>query len=265
MQKSPQFWDSLNMNARRACAKEPLLSFHPPETEVRIPHVAFRSSSDRRPPLADMIAAGRGAADVRIRLYLFVLALTRIGGPHPILRSTGDWALILNFIPEGRERNRKFRAQAARRVARAIDYLVDAELVRQPAQGQLHIAGYDLEKIEWSENRGRYVAVPVSLWTNGTISTLSGRANLALLALLDQEDEPGREIRMPRRRKTLYAVSNDTWYEGLKELEQFGLIHRVEGTKAFSAKANPKLGQDRYRTRWKVNHRSLTKKARLTF
>ncbi|MEV0971367.1 hypothetical protein [Microtetraspora glauca] len=77
--------------------------------------------------------------------------------------------------------------------------------------------------------QGRYVGVPIELWTEGWIIDLSA-TGLALLFIL-MELQGGHK--MPRYvttyRREAYGLSADTWTRARKELEHNGLlkVHRI--------------------------------------
>jgi DNA-binding transcriptional MocR family regulator len=72
---------------------------------------------------------------------------------------------------------------------------------------------------------GRYVQVPLDIWTHGWLLTLSGRA-LALYLVL-REASGGvlsRSATLSTSRKMQYGLSDDTWTRATRELEEAGLL-----------------------------------------
>ena len=76
---------------------------------------------------------------------------------------------------------------------------------------------------------GRYITLPPTLWSNGWMAALSGRALLVLMALIVQNDidsEPAIFI-SPSIREGLYGITEDTFSRGAFELEFWGLVTRT--------------------------------------
>lgn len=278
-----------------ACGTEALLTSAPSSHVVEIPQRVIRQPKRRLgtpgPPVIEMITAGRGGADVRIRIYLWLFALlsTRGYGSLDLKRTTGEWATLLNVMPDGSEGNQRKRVLAARRVARALAYLKEANLIGRPEPGVVRLldpdrSGWDYQP--WSKHdrdareqerqrihgiyldrtdlrRGAYweddpLRLPAALWTNGTISALPAPALAVLLILWDYETKRGPIIDVPKSRAYEYPVSHSTWHRGTTELERLELITRHQGALVFPAvTSNPKVREDRHRVRWALNHTNL--------
>ena len=77
----------------------------------------------------------------------------------------------------------------------------------------------------WEGREGtRWITIPIELWANGWIRSLSGRA-LALYIVL-RELTGGRTAgtSVPRGRRAEYGFSYETWKRGCDELEESGLL-----------------------------------------
>jgi hypothetical protein len=267
---------------------------------VEIPQRAIRQPKRRTdtpgPPLIEMIAAGRGGADVRIRIYLWLFALlsTRGFGDLDLKRTTGEWATLVNVMPDGSEHNQGKRVLAARRVGRALTYLEECKLIGRPEPGVIRLldpdrSGRDYQP--WTQHdrdarererdrihgiyldrtdlrRGAYwednpLRLPATLWTSGTISGLPAPALVVLLVLWDYERGIAGVFDIPKSRPYEYPLSHATWHRGTTELERLGLITRHLGALVFpGTNTNPKMHEDRHRVRWALNHTALEAPAR---
>lgn len=302
--RSPDPRTSLGLTAQRldAARAEPLLASVGVGHMVEIPQRAIRQPRRKqgkpKPPLIEMLAAGRGAAEVRLRLYLWLWASlsTREFGNLDLKRTTGEWAELLDVMPEGATHNQGKRAIASRRVARAQAYLQDQGLVARPEPDVLRLLdpdGSGRDYRPWSEDdvrerereqdrledfyahrtdlrrsqhwEMRPLRLPASLWTNGTISALPATALVALLILWDLEDEPGTVTSVRKSRPYEYPMSHDSWTRGTATLTRTGFVHRHNGALVLPASnANPKVTEDRYRVRWAIDHERLTAAGRRT-
>lgn len=283
-----------------ACLSEPLLSSIGPGHVVRLPQRALRQPRRRpdipAPPLIRMLAAGRGSAEVRVRIYLWAWAClsTRNYSSIDLRKPTLDWAAIANLIADdtpGAKTHKEMTARkeamasAGRRVTRAIDYLESEKLISRPKPDLLCLLDPDCsgrpyepwspaviaERRKERDDLYRFyasridyrrsqvwedepLALPATLWTNGTISALPAAAIIVLLILLDYEAEPGDLIKVPKSRAYEYPVAHSTWHKGLSNLESAGLIQKEPGPLVFSAtNANPRIVTDRHRARWRIN------------
>ncbi len=286
--------DHLDPGVLAACRTEPLLSSLGPGHLVELPQRVLRQPKRRPgvapPPLIRMLGAGRQAAEVRVRTYLWLWASlsTRHYADVNLRRTTGEWARLVGVLTDDAVHHQRKRAEAARRVSRAIHYLSSECLVakagdhvitlldpdgsatpyrpwsnderaeRERARGDLSRAyGYrtDYRRSQvWEDNP---LMVPATLWTNGTITTLSAAATVALLVLWDYETKPGAIIDLPKSRAYEYPVTHSTWHKGLAELETNGIIRRKPGALIFTAGNNPRTDTDRHRNRWRIEHLSL--------
>lgn len=146
MHVGPEFLrDSLTERSRTACRSEPLLASMGPDHLVEIPQRVLRQPHRRAdlptPPLIRMLATGRGAAEARLRTYLWTWAAlsTRSYSNVDLRKPALEWAALANVLPdddlelEAHPRHGARDAQvraATRRVSRAIEYLQSERLVR---------------------------------------------------------------------------------------------------------------------------------------
>lgn len=288
-----RFDEELSPTARSACRKELVLSSVDPRTTlIELPQRAIRRphTSAPIPPLAEMLAVGRGGADVRVRLYLWLWATSAARNFEPYRRTSGEWALLLNLLPAGRERNHRTRNAAARRVTTASRYLEGVDLILRATRGTLRVLDPDrsgnryeqrtsadfralsAKRAELSRRFGITnfnhtdvweeppLYVPVALWLNGSVSGLSGAALAAFLLLWDirerEADDDG-TIWVPKTKAYQYCIRNDVWHKGVSELVQFGCVHRVKGKVLFAAGTNPRVAAARHRVGWRLNRKRL--------
>ena len=286
--------DHLDPGVSAACRTEPLLSSLGPGHLVEVPQRALRQPKRRQgvapPPLIRMLGAGRQAAEVRVRTYLWLWASlsTRHYADVNLRRTTGEWARLVGVLTDDAVHHQRKRAEAARRVSRAIHYLSSERLVAKAGDHVITLLdpdglGHPYEPWTAEERAGRQqdrddlsrfygsridyrrsrvwedepLEVPAALWTSGTITALSAAAIVTLLVLLDYEPEPGGTINVPKSRAYEYPVTHTTWHKGLSDLETVGIIKREPGPLVFAAGANPKVTTDRHRTLWRIDHRTL--------
>ena len=238
-----------------------------------------------------MLSAGRQAAEVRVRVYLWLWAMlsTRDYTNLELRRTTGEWAALVGVLTDGAEHHQHKRAAAARRVSRAIDYLISQRLVARSGTDTLTLLDPDgsgdpyepwTEEIRAGRAEGREdlfrfygdrtdyrrswvweedpLQIPATLWSNGTITALPAAAIVALLVLWDHEEAPGELIVVPKSRAYEYPLTHSTWHKGLHELETLGIIDREQGPLVFAAtNANPLVTTDRHRVQWRINHHAL--------
>jgi hypothetical protein len=273
------------------CRDEPLLSGLGVDHVLELPQrvIRRRTPSDPAPPLAQMISTRRG--DVRVRLYLWLWALVGARGQPrtPYRRTSGEWALLLNLLAEPAANNQRARAAAARRVSRAGDYLESHSLIRRTRRDEIQLldptghgepfeprsevelADRDRRRAElarWTNPRTRELwedpplKIPAALWTNGTVSALSGAALATLLLLWDQPESEDGYRWPPRIRTHQYGLSSDTWQNGTTELLELGCIRRRQGALLFRGGSNIHVDTDRYAYGWKIDRNRLLGKDR---
>jgi hypothetical protein len=85
----------------------------------------------------------------------------------------------------------------------------------------------DGEGKEWPRiEKGRYVTIPIELWTKGWILKLNGRSLAVYMALLELTGgtQAGEGRFLPGERKRQYGLSDDTWTRATRELQDLGLL-----------------------------------------
>jgi hypothetical protein len=206
------------------------------EMQVRRIFIARVHPDEPDPPLATMLRGGRGG---RVRLLLY-LSLLWVGAspPHDVTFPARAWAELLGLDdPPG---------NGARRIRDALEWLQDNGFVRavlhpgQPTQVQLRkengqderysVPGAATAKAKKvgkaPSGNDLYVRLPPTFWTEGWIATLSGPAVAMLLILLSERGaRTGTVIWFtPETAKKRFALSDDTRFRGLQELENHELI-----------------------------------------
>lgn len=185
-------------------------------TVVRLPIDFIRASEyGVKPPLARLAKLGES----RLRLYL-TLKMIAAKAPHEMRAlPPRQVATMLNFNdPTG---------SGIRVAQEALTALVKAKFVTRVSRpGMLadltiNTPGAPRRR----EDEKRWTNLPIELWTNGWIITLSGRALTAYIAV--REVTGGRETTgtwIDGEKRSLYGLGDEIWRLGCKELEQFGII-----------------------------------------
>lgn len=170
------------------------------------------------PPLARLLAR-RGTTQLRVYLLMLMVATEH---PHTADRTAYDVATMLGLgDSEG----------ARRRVEQAFRGLAELRLMkRTPIPGRttrttiLHPRG-DGSPWNSASLKPPYVTLPLSLWRNGWIVALSGRALSLLVVLRDLTGgRPGDSAWADGETKRQYGISEDTWTRASKELVEAGLL-----------------------------------------
>ena len=169
--------------------------------------------------------------------------------PHTTTFPLVDYAVVLGLD--------KPKAAGTAAIRRGIQHLESNELIRAdrrkgvvPTLQLLREDGtatpYSLPTDKRSSAgdtpEGRYFTLPPTLWSNGWMAALSGRALLVLMALIvqnDINDEPAIFI-SPSIRESLYGITEDTFSRGAFELEFYGLVTRTSAParRSWSASGN---------------------------
>jgi hypothetical protein len=118
----------------------------------------------------------------------------------------------------------------ARRVSRNLKWLSDERFIvldprpGRPAAITLLDAGGFGGKYKRPAEDGRYVGMPIELWTQGWILSLSAIALALLFALVEHQGgyDEARYVLADRRER--YGLSPDTWTLARKELEHEQLL-----------------------------------------
>jgi hypothetical protein len=212
--------NDLTPNARR------LLSWMVSTSKRRVVPLAvdfIRREDGQPPPLAKLLRGGRGG-DVRLKLYLSMnlLAVREPFDVRPLPARV--WAEMLNLPnPE---------TNGARRVNEALTSLEHQNLIsledRRPGKPtRVYLLSHAGDGKQYSRPRRTWVNLPVAFWKNGWIVALSGRA-IALFLILSElqggrDPAEGTWVR-PDRARLHYALSEDTWTRGVKELKQAHIV-----------------------------------------
>ena len=186
--------------------------------------IEFIRREDRLPPpLAKLLRGGRGG-DVRLKLYLS-MNLLAVRDPFDVRPLPARvWAEMLELPnPE---------TNGARRVNEALTSLEHHKLIsiedRRPGRPpRVYLLSHAGDGEKYSRPRRTWVNLPVAFWQNGWIVKLSGRA-IALFLILS-ELKGGRDTAegvwvRPDRARSHYALSEDTWTRGVKELKEVELV-----------------------------------------
>lgn len=286
---------------RAAIENDPFVRAAGREATVPLPQRAIRQPGrwpGYAPPIPSLLTSGQRGADVRVRLYLWIWFTCSVRGfsTQPIRRTTGDWAVLLNLCPD--VSSPRIRAIAARRVARAAAFLKEQELIGRPREGEWRLldpTGSGDPYQPWTSDQAterehrwlkyeqqwglaadrrrtpvweeRPIDLPVQLWTNGSVSILSGRALAVLIVLLDYEQRlgsDGGDFRVPKSRPYEYPLSHHVWQDGTEELALLGYVLKRKGERIFRADpSDPRRATDRHRTSWRIDHRNRVRAARL--
>ena len=183
----------------------------------------FRRSraQDPPPPLARLLRGGRGG-EVRLKVYMSILLIC-VKRPHKVTRQPSSWAALLSLDDPHRN--------GARRVSDAIKWLeANGLIATEPRAGGpaeitlLSQLGAGEPYVRPTPAVG-YANVPVELWENGWIVTLSAAALAMLLIITDMQ--AGKLLPawlVPAEARDRYAISADTWTKGTRELADLGLL-----------------------------------------
>ncbi|MEV8357449.1 hypothetical protein AB0P30_11585 [Micrococcus luteus] len=202
------------------------------KSAVRLPteFVRDRRAQNPKPPLAQMLRGGGH----QLHTYLTIL-MKATKAPHETKVTTGELAAMLH--PEGVTESGK------RKIASEIKKLegprppmlqVKREPGRVPAVLVLHPDGSGKG---WDANRlsSPYITLPIELWANGWILTLTPRA-LGLFVVL-RDLTHGRSASetawVDPIRKKQYGLSGDTWTRATNELKDAGLLTVTQKVSSF--------------------------------
>lgn len=207
------------------------------ELQLRRTFLLGRAGRDELPTLAHLIRGGRGG-EVRLKLYLSILWVGA-SYPHDVTFPARTWAELLG-LPSP-------TSHGARRVREAIDFLVESSLLaetrrpglpteltllREDRSGNKYTVPGAASAQAKARGRGleshRYVRLSSAFWSRGWIAVLTVPGLVALLTLLVEQrgPEPSPVWLAPDVAVDRYAISNQTRYRGLKELQQYGLVSR---------------------------------------
>jgi hypothetical protein len=194
-----------------------------PREFARIPR-----PTDTATPLSEMFAHG----DVTMKVYITLVLLTR-RPPHELYRVFPDhyWAEMLGC--EELNDADPIPGAGTKRVKRAMTFLQsggpdgDGWISRARVSGR----GYSIRVTHLKQTQAPWIGVPVELWSRGWINVMSARALFVYLCLrlvlAGKGDEIGAHV-SPADRKG-FAIKDDTWQRGVKELEKLGLARSETG------------------------------------
>ncbi|WP_404352319.1 hypothetical protein LG324_05250 [Phycicoccus jejuensis] len=201
---------------------------------VQLPIDFVRDPSEGDTPLHQIGSDGRGQG-LRLKLYLSMVMLAtkepRQLRPYP----ASAYATMLS-IPDP-------AGQGARRVNQAQRWLRDAGFIQRVENGTHppHVTILPLPELgDWG---GRWITLPLDLWSNGWIHVMSGRALSIYVVLRELTGGRPDGSAADGRRKRQYCLSDETWARGAKDLQEIGLLRVmriVDATDPF-ARRQPRL------------------------
>ena len=184
------------------------------------PSFVLAGESGGIPPLAKMIQGGRGGA-VRLKLYLCITMMAT-GIPYDLRRSPAPtrWAELLALPQDGGPRRvssnlRWLEKNSYISIHRQPPHTPTITLLAPDGTGKPYVL---------PRHGGRYLGVPVELWTEGWIIDLSATAVALLLCLLELQGGHTKPRYVTKERRARYRLSSDTWTRATKELEDCGLL-----------------------------------------
>jgi hypothetical protein len=199
-----------------------------------------------KPALARALRGGRGG-EVRIKLYLTLLWFGGGKDPYDVrfparafaelldledpmgrgarrITDAVEWLEAHNLISVARARGEPSRLKLLDESGQGRSYRPPGEVCRQLSDKGT-IAGWKDNEEAWYFNR--YEKLPAEFWGNGWIAALSGAGVAILLVLMvlhtENRGKQGFWI-SPKRAKERFALSEDTWTKGVKELARHRLV-----------------------------------------
>ncbi|MGO4254992.1 hypothetical protein [Marmoricola sp. RAF53] len=167
--------------------------------------------------------------EVVMKLYLTLVLLTR-QPPHELFRLVPDhyWAELLGY--EELNDADPIPGAGTRRIKRALTVLASAGpgdspmVVRTPVRGRG--ARFTVPIHPPLPSRAPWITIPLELWSRGWINVMSARALFVFLCLrlvlAGKPDEEGAHVSSWDRER--FAIKEDTWQRGVRELELLGLV-----------------------------------------
>jgi hypothetical protein len=151
----------------------------------------------------------------------------------------------------------------ARRVSEALKWLAGAQLiaVEQAGRGrppEITILDPSGGGGERPTREGRYITVPIAMWSQGWIATLSGRALAVYVVLRELTGGRPDGASADLYRKQEYGLSDDTWSRACEELQQLGLLDVSQVVD------HVEFGQTRVRNRYQLVADGLERTAPVT-
>ncbi|MFD9739295.1 hypothetical protein [Umezawaea sp. NPDC059074] len=181
----------------------------------------FLRTSDCAPPLARLIQGGRGG-EVRLKLFL-TITMMATSSPYDIGRppTPDSWARRLAVTG----------AQPARRVADSLRWLHKEGFIRlTPRKGatpQITLltpqpSGVPSE--EYTRPVGRYISLPLGLWTNGWIIDMPATSLVLMMVIRDVQQARDAFRYVPSDERAMYGLSADTWTRARNDLQRRDLL-----------------------------------------
>lgn len=175
-----------------------------------------RDPAEEPTPLKLIGSDGRGQG-LRLKLYLSMTMLATKEPYHLRPYPASAYAMMLALDnPE---------SQGARRINQAQRWLRDEGFIQRVENGTHppHITLLPLPKRgDWG---GRWITLPIGLWSNGWIQVMSGRALTIYVVLRELTGGRPNGATADGRRKRQYGLSDETWARGSSDLEELGLAH----------------------------------------
>ena len=212
------------------------------------------------PPLARLISAGGRGGQVPLKLYL-ALIWRCSGEPFKTDILARQWAALLGLDEPN--------TLGARRVTRALDVLADLRLVTlEKRRGESTLitlreesgldARYTLPSTAYAKASGPeqaaphlYFKIPLKLWTEGHIQSMSAAALAMLLILLAERNVDGRRTWWSTERfPSLFNLSPAIRSQGTTELELRFLVDvRRESV---TSSTSPTFSRERVRNTYRL-------------
>jgi hypothetical protein len=214
-----------------------------------------------KPPLAKLVSSGGRGGAVPLKLYLALIWRCSAERFQTDILAR-KWALLLGLDQPN--------TLGARRITKALAVLEGERLVHlERRRGEstivtlLHESGsgspYTLpstahERADESDKPAhRYFKVPLALWTQGHVQSMSAAALAMLLVLIEERNLDGRPTwwsteRFPR----LFALSPTIRSKGTAELEDRGLIRVTKQLVTPATGPAPTFSRDRVRNTYKL-------------
>lgn len=175
--------------------------------------------------LSELFALG----EVPMKLYLSLVMLTR-QPPHELFRVVPDhyWAELLGY--EELNDADPIPSAGTRRVKRAFVTLGRAGPGGTSLVTRTRIRGrgarISVPVHPPQPARAPWITIPLELWSRGWLNVMSARALFVYLCLrlvlAGKADEEGSHVTAWDRER--FAIKEDTWQRGTKELERLGLV-----------------------------------------
>ena len=228
--------------------------------------VVGASSETSAPPLAQMLRGGRGG-EVRLKLYLSLL-WTASGEGHDVSLPARVWATLLGLPQPDTNGARRIR-DALQWLARhgyvtvhekpgipSTVKLLEESGLRRPYTVPGARAGLIKTSGGVVGPTHLYMKVPPTLWTQGWLAKLTGRGLATFLILWNElTSRAAEEVWLsPALATERYALSEDTRYRGLAELDELGLVE--VGQRPVS---NGALGMRRLRNTYRLSPDALSR------